>query len=82
MSRCIIQGVGEAEPTTGELNRHWLEKEIADVLANAALVIERFNLSKLTIEDRVEFKTKYLRQWHSMEGSAYQPPGCGERIEP
>lgn len=72
VSRCIIQGIDECEPSTGEPNRKWLEKEIADVLANAALVVERFALNQSFIDERIAFKTAYLRKWHSMEGSAYQ----------
>ncbi len=72
VSRCIIQGVDEREPSTGKPNREWLEDEIADVLANAALVQERFALSSTRIAARVVFKTGYLRQWHSLEGSSFQ----------
>jgi len=61
-ARCQIQGIDESEPETGELNRAWLKKEIADVIANIELVEERFNLGRLT--DRVEAKKKHLRNWH------------------
>lgn len=72
ISRCIIQGIDEVEPSTGKPNRAWLEEEIADVLANANLVRECFGLSADRIEARVAFKTGYLRKWHSLEGSAFQ----------
>ena len=71
VSRCIIQGIDQAEPSTGEVNRDWLTKEIADVLANVALVREFFGLDQDGIEVRVAFKTAYLRRWHS-GSSAYQ----------
>src|SRR4051812_1950163 len=32
VSRCIIQGLGGAEPVTGKINQDWLEDEVADVL--------------------------------------------------
>lgn len=67
MSRCIIQGIDGKEPSTGEVNRRWLEKEIADVLANIDLVAERFGLDTAFMADRVRFKTTYLRRWHSMD---------------
>jgi NTP pyrophosphatase (non-canonical NTP hydrolase) len=71
-ARCIIQGIDECEPSTGEVNKHWLEKEIADVLANVELACERFGLDHDFIAERNAFKKVYLRKWHSMEGSAYQ----------
>lgn len=71
-ARCIIQGIDECEPSTGEVNRRWLEKEIADVLANIELTVERFGLDTDFIGERSAFKMRYLRKWHSMEGSAFQ----------
>lgn len=44
VARCIIQGIDEAEPVTGKINRQWLQDELADVQANIGLVIERFKL--------------------------------------
>lgn len=70
VSRCIIQGVDGREPSTGEPNREWLTKEIADVLCNADLVIDHFGLDRDAIEARVEFKRGYLSRWHAM-GSAF-----------
>lgn len=64
-SRCIIQGIDETEPSTGEVNRRWLEKEIADVLANAELTIEHFGLDQSFIDERKSFKQEYLRRWHA-----------------
>jgi len=66
VSRCIIQGVDGTEPVTGKVNRQWLEEELADVAANAALVIERFNLNAKAMDDRINKKMIRLRQWHSM----------------
>lgn len=65
-ARCQIQGIDEAEPTTGKVNRVWLTEEIADVLANANLVIDRFNLARGVIQERVERKTRHLANWHKM----------------
>lgn len=62
--RCIIQGVDEYEPTTGKPNVEWLEEEIADVLANVDLVIDRFGLNTRCIEQRVRRKKDFLRRWH------------------
>lgn len=66
VSRCIVQGIAEAEPTTGKPNREWLEDEIADVAANSQLVIERFGLDKDRILERVRRKAAQLRTWHAM----------------
>ena len=66
VSRCIIQGIGEREPVTGKLNREWLEEELADVIANANLVIRHFDLNATRIGARVETKSVQLLEWHRM----------------
>jgi hypothetical protein len=76
VSRCIIQGVEECEPVTGKPNREWLEEEIADVLANADLVVGHFRLNGGRIEARRIAKRNRLREWHAM---ADDPVGCAER---
>lgn len=65
VSRTIIQGIDEAEPVTGKSNRVWIEDEIADVIANALLVIRDFELDRARINGRVRSKIKLLRDWHS-----------------
>jgi len=66
ISRCIIQGIDEAEPVTGKINRHWLQDELADVSANADLVIEHFGLDRAAIQQRALKKKAHLKQWHSL----------------
>lgn len=66
VSRCIVQGIDEAEPVTGKINRRWLEEEIADVYANAELVIEHFGLDSNFINERAARKEAFLRRWHEM----------------
>lgn len=66
VSRCIIQGIDEAEPVTGKINRVWLEDEIADVLAGAELNVERFKLDWGRIRARKERKKEHLRAWHRL----------------
>jgi hypothetical protein len=66
VARCIIQGIDECEPSTGEPNREWLTKEIADVLCNIDLVAERFDLDWHAIEARIAMKSAHLRRWHEM----------------
>lgn len=72
VARCIIQGIGEREPVTGKPNREWLEDELADVLANAELVIGHFGLDRLRMEERLIGKLRRLHAWHAMlcEGDA------------
>lgn len=65
-ARCIIQGIDEYEPSTGEVNSDWLTKEIADVICNAQLVIERFALNRETIDARIVIKRKHLQGWHDL----------------
>lgn len=65
MCRCLIQGIDEAHPETGKINRAWLEDEIADVLGNAELVMSHFKLDRGRIERRKDRKVVHLRQWHN-----------------
>ena len=65
VARSIIQGIDEAEPDTGKINRRWLEDELADVDANRELVIEHFGLDRARMADRAAKKRAYLKKWHS-----------------
>lgn len=65
VARCIIQGIEESEPKSGYLNRYWLEDEIADVLVNVRLVIDRFKLDKDKIKKRRNAKLPLLLAWHN-----------------
>lgn len=62
--RCIIQGMDEVHPVTGKANKKWLEEEIADVICNATLIINRFGLNHEKISKRIDMKTKLLKIWH------------------
>ena len=66
VSRCIIQGIDEAEPVTGKVNKEWLEDEMADVLASMSLVEEHFQLNIERILQRADNKMEHLRKWHVM----------------
>ncbi len=65
-SRCMIQGIDEAEPVTGKINREWLEDEIADVYAGLLLTANRFGLDMSRIRIRMLRKMDHLKQWHDM----------------
>jgi len=62
LSRCIIQGIDETEPTTGKINRQWIEEELSDVKVNMQLVMDRFDLHYMM--DRINTKRIRLKQWH------------------
>jgi len=66
VARCMIQGVNEAEPVTGKVNREWLEDEIADVEANIELVKRRFDLDRNRIFRRRIKKMLFLSKWHAL----------------
>lgn len=65
VSRCIIQGINECEPVTKKPNRQWLTEEVADVLVNIDLVIERFGLDPAVIAARVAKKRPLIHNWHT-----------------
>lgn len=62
-ARCIIQGIDEAEPETGKINRVWLEDEVADVIANVRCTIENLDLNQARIYLRSERKYDYITRW-------------------
>ena len=66
VARIIIQGVDECNPDTGELNRHALESEMADVLANCQLVGEHLGLNIDRVTERAKKKLAKLQAWHRM----------------
>lgn len=63
-SRCMIQGIEERDPDTGETNREWLTKELADVHANMRMTIERFGLDDDAIRTRAQRKYEFQTVWH------------------
>lgn len=76
-SRCIIQGIDEAEPVTGKVNRVWLEDEIADVLANADVAMERLGLDRGRIALRADRKRTYILRW--LDGLTRPDDRAGEK---
>lgn len=50
-----------------ELNKEWLEDEIADVLANIELNMFHFELNEIRIRERAELKKAQLREWFAMK---------------
>lgn len=64
VARCIIQGMEGVNPSDAKVNKQWLEEELADVIGNSDLVIERFGLNRAFIMDRAHDKKVRLRTWH------------------
>lgn len=67
LARCIIQGIDEKEPTTGKVNRVWLQEEIADVLVNIQLTVEHFCLDEGFMSERIHSKLDKLQAWQQGE---------------
>lgn len=63
ISRCIIQGLDEAEPVTRKINREWLENELADVMAMTTIAIQRLGLDTQDIMERRLRKIAYKNPW-------------------
>lgn len=66
VARCIIQGIGGSEPSTGKPNKVWLEDEIADVYATIEKVVQRFELDDARIFGRKIAKEDRLTAWHDL----------------
>ena len=69
--RCLAQGIDEAHPVTGKINRDWFQDEIADVTAGIMLNIAHFKLDEEAIATRALRKMEHLRGWHA---GAETPP--------
>ena len=72
--RCTIQGLDEAEPITGKVNRRWLEEEIADVEAMILIAKRHLFLSEAFIGERRARKMAYKEPWFAaLEGAPDAP---------
>lgn len=63
VSRTIIQGIDGIDPKTNQVNREWLEDEMADVMALVAHNIRHFKLNEARVMERMEAKMKYAEPW-------------------
>lgn len=66
VARCLIQGINEVEPTTKKSNRQWLQDEVADVMAQFAVLIDSVGLDNDAIQERAERKVIQMREWRAM----------------
>lgn len=68
-ARCIIQGIDEVDPGTGKVNRQRLEDEIADVLAQCYVTVEKLGLNCEAIDLRRSNKERQMAEWESLFNS-------------
>jgi NTP pyrophosphatase (non-canonical NTP hydrolase) len=66
VSRCIIQGIDEQEPTTKISNKVALQNELADVEAGLFVATIHFNLDYQTIAIRRARKIEHKLEWHKL----------------
>lgn len=62
-SRCMAQGLDEAHPETGKINRHWLEDEIADIYSKFDEVVVGLGLDIERIQKGRKAKFEFHRTW-------------------
>jgi NTP pyrophosphatase (non-canonical NTP hydrolase) len=68
VARCIIQGIDEVDPSSGDMNRKRLEDEIADVLAQIECTLRDLSLNRARIESRRDFKIGRMIEWEYQLG--------------
>jgi len=66
VARAIIQGLDGREPTTGRVNRDWLEGRLRRLPAPIYAVTEAYGLDRERIKARAAAKMAQLRAWHAM----------------
>lgn len=63
VSRCLIQGVNEREPSTGKLNKSALAEEIADVLAMCEVIMYFNGIKQSHMDRRIKVKRDNFHKW-------------------
>jgi NTP pyrophosphatase (non-canonical NTP hydrolase) len=63
VTRAIIQGVEEIDPSSGKTNRQRMEEEFADVLAQIQCDIDFFGLDFERMQIRMSDKMARMRAW-------------------
>lgn len=61
--RAIIQGMMEADPTSGKINKNAIEDELADIQAMIIHATLRFNLDSDRMQARTKAKFSYKLPW-------------------
>jgi len=63
LARISIQGLFGVDPSTGEMNLHAAQKEIADVRAQLQLLESLWQLDASEIRARMEQKIRQMDEW-------------------
>lgn len=63
--RILVQGINGVNPKTGVINRKALQDEIADVLGQCLLCIDKFELDGDAILARMASKMKAMQTWEA-----------------
>lgn len=66
LARCIIQGVDEVDPSSGEVNRMRMQKEGADVYTQLAHLVDAFDLDQSDMLTRIRYKTDSMATWERL----------------
>lgn len=66
LARCIIQGVDEVDPSSGEVNRMRMQKEGADVYTQLAHLVDAFDLNQSDMLTRIGYKTDSMAEWERL----------------
>lgn len=66
LARCIIQGVDEVDPSSGEVNRLRMQKEGADVYTQLSHLVDAFDLDQSDMLDRIGYKTDSMATWEKL----------------
>lgn len=73
VSRCLIQGIDEIDPSSGKTNRQRFIDETADVRAQLNCNDRAFGLPVAEIAARVAKKEAWMAEWESHYSAAPQP---------
>jgi NTP pyrophosphatase (non-canonical NTP hydrolase) len=65
-SRITIQGLHGVDPESGLTNLEALAKEVADVMAQCEVTIEKMNLPRKFIEGRAAKKVAQMAEWEAL----------------
>lgn len=66
LARALIQGIDGTEPSTGKVNRQWVQDELSDVGATSAITAGHFSLNAEAMGERMDRKRNFLGRWLKM----------------
>lgn len=65
LARCLIQGSGEVDPSSGRLNLDRMQDEMADSLVQMRLTMNSFHADVEKIDERMDTKEREMREWEA-----------------